>query len=207
MFKKNDLLEIIINTMYRSLKPISITLVATLSFIFIYGLVGINLLRGLYYSCQQATPYSTISVASVVDKFGCMNMGGNWVNFPRNFDNILVAMLTLFELLSAEDWLTVAYGGIDAVGIDMQPIPNHNQYMLLFFLPYMIVGHIFIWRMFGGVMIENFNRARDKFYDYALMTSEQRNWVEMQRALIEKRLKVRIDDHMWSIRQYSKIIV
>ena len=36
----------------------------------------------------------------------------------------------------------------------------------------MIVGHIFIWRIFGGVIIENFNRARDKFYDYALMTSE-----------------------------------
>jgi hypothetical protein len=44
--------------------------------------------------------------------------------------------------------------------------------MLLYFLPFMIVGHIFIWRIFGGVIIENFNRARDKFYDYALMTSE-----------------------------------
>ncbi len=43
----------------------------------------------------------------------------------------------------------------------------------------MIIGNIFIWRIFGGVIIENFNRARDKFYDYALMTSEQRNWVEM----------------------------
>ena len=51
-----------------------------------------------------------------------------------------------------------------------------------------------MWRIFGGVIIENFNRTRDKFYDYALMTSEQRNWVEMQRFLIEKRLKVKIDD-------------
>lgn len=68
----------------------------------------------------------------------------------------------------------------------------------------MIIGNFFIWRMYGGVMIENFNRARDKFYDYALMTSEQRNWVEMQRSLVEKRLKVRIDDHMWYVRRLAK---
>lgn len=53
-------------------------------------------------------------------------MGGSWINFARNFDNIFVAMLTLFEVMSSEDWLTVAYRGIDAVGIDMQPQRNHN---------------------------------------------------------------------------------
>ena len=65
----------------------------------------------------------------------------------------------------------------------------------------MIMGHIFIWRMYGGVMIENFNRARDKFYDYALMTSEQRNWVEMQRSLIEKRLKVKVNDYSTPVKE------
>lgn len=90
----------------------------------------------------------------------------------RNFNNIFTAMLTLFEMMSSEDWITPAYMGIDSVDIDYQPKENHNVTMLLYFLPFMIIGHIFIWRMFGGVMIENFNRARDKFYDYALMTSE-----------------------------------
>ena len=71
----------------------------------------------------------------------------------------------------------------------------------------MIIGHIFLWRIFGGVIIENFNRTRDKFYDYALMTSEQRNWVEMQRFLIEKRLKVKIDDQSSFISNISKNIV
>jgi hypothetical protein len=134
-------------------------------------------------------------------------MGSLWVRPPRNFDNIFAAMLTLFEMMSSDDWLTPAYMGIDARGIDLQPKENHNVLMLLFFLPFMIVGNIFIWRMFGGVMIENFNRARDKFYDYALMTSEQRNWVEMQRSLIEKRLRVRIDERSWSIREGAQKII
>jgi len=28
-------------------------------------------------------------------------------------------MLTIFEMMSSEDWLTPAYSGIDAVGVDM----------------------------------------------------------------------------------------
>jgi len=27
-------------------------------------------------------------------------------------------MLTIFEMMSSEDWLTPAYSGIDAVGVD-----------------------------------------------------------------------------------------
>ena len=45
-------------------------------------------------------------------------MGGLWVKPPRNFDNILSAMLTLFEMMSSEDWLTPALMGVDASGID-----------------------------------------------------------------------------------------
>ena len=110
-------------------------------------------------------------------------------------------------MMSGEDWLSTAYMGIDTVGIDMQPKQNNSQLLLLYFLPFMIIGHIFLWRIFGGVIIENFNRTRDKFYDYALMTSEQRNWVEMQRFLIEKRLKVKIDDQTSFIAIVSKNIV
>ena len=110
-------------------------------------------------------------------------------------------------MMSSEDWLTTAYRGIDVVDIDMQPQKNHSQNMLLYFLPFMIIGNIFIWKIFGGVVIENFNRARDKFYDYALMTSEQRNWVEMQRFLIDKRLKVKIDDQVSLLRILMKDIV
>ena len=75
-------------------------------------------------------------------------------------------------MMTSEDWLSTMYRGLDIAGIEIQPKENNSQIKLLYFIPFMIVGHIFIWRIFGGVIIENFNRARDKFYDYALMTSE-----------------------------------
>ena len=111
-------------------------------------------------------------MSQVFNLYDCNNLGGDWFSPTRNFDNIFSAMLTLFEMMSGEDWLTVFFMGVDANEIGDQPKENSNQAMIIYFIPFMIVGHIFIWHMFGGVVIENFNRARDKFYDYALMTSE-----------------------------------
>lgn len=61
-----------------------------------------------------------------ITKYDCNNWGGTWVNFERNFDNIFIAMLSLFEMMSSEDWLTTAYRGIDVVDIDMEPKKNHS---------------------------------------------------------------------------------
>lgn len=91
--------------MYRSVKPITITLVMTWSFIFICGLIGVTLLRGKYYHCDN---YDLTSLSSIKTKYDCLNAGGDWINPERNFDNILVAMLTLFEMMASEDWLTTA---------------------------------------------------------------------------------------------------
>jgi hypothetical protein len=44
-------------------------------------------------------------------------MGAEWSQFARNFDNIFNAMLTLFEMMSSEDWLSTMYRGIDIAGI------------------------------------------------------------------------------------------
>jgi len=172
LMKKNDLMEIIINTMFRSIKPIMVALTLTVSFIFVYGLVGVNIFRGKFFYCKQEWQDKRIDLSNVVTKFDCNNLGAEWTKYARNFDNIFNAMLTMFEMMSSEDWLSTMYKGLDITGIETQPKENHSQIMLLYFIPYMIVGHIFIWRIFGGVIIENFNRARDKFYDYALMTSE-----------------------------------
>ena len=111
--KKNDLIEIIINTMFRSIKPVMVALTLTLSFIFVYGLVGVNLFRGKFFYCRRDWDDKRIDFTPVVDKYDCNNLGGGWDKYPRNFDNIVNAMLTLFEMMSGEDWLNTMYRGLD----------------------------------------------------------------------------------------------
>jgi hypothetical protein len=49
----------------------------------------------------------------------CLGFGGYWVNARSNFDNVINAMLTLFEMMTTEGWLIVMYSGIDNSGIGL----------------------------------------------------------------------------------------
>lgn len=118
LMKKNDLIEIIINTMFRSIKPVIVALTLTLSFIFIYGLVGVNLFRGKFFYCRRDWEDKRIDFSPIENKFDCNNLGGWWDKYPRNFDNIMNAMLTLFEMMSGEDWLSTMYRGLDITEVE-----------------------------------------------------------------------------------------
>ena len=126
LMKKNDLMEIIINTMFRSIKPIMVALTLTLSFIFVYSLVGVNFFRGQFFYCKQEWEDKRISFHQIVNKFDCNNLGGEWSKHARNFDNIFNAMLSMFEMMSSEDWLSTMYRGLDTTGIETQPIINNR---------------------------------------------------------------------------------
>ena len=47
--------------------------------------------------------------------------------------------------------------GIDAVGIDQQPLRDHNPWYSLYFISFLIVGNMFLINLFVGVVIDNFN--------------------------------------------------
>lgn len=71
------------------------------------------------------------------------------------------------------------YNGIDARGIGLNPQLNYRPYIIFFFVSFIITGHIFIFNLFVGVVIENFSRMKDTLSGFFLMTKEQRNWIEM----------------------------
>ena len=56
---------------------------------------------------------------NILTKWDCINNGGVWSNYNSNFDNIGRAMLTLFELMMAENWMEIMYLGVDSKGIDL----------------------------------------------------------------------------------------
>ena len=50
-----------------------------------------------------------------------MDLGGAWVNKFDNFDNIMNAIRTLFEMSTTEGWTEVMWSGADARGINLEP--------------------------------------------------------------------------------------
>ena len=54
------------------------------------------------------------------------------------------------------------YNGIDAFGVDKQPVRNHNPWMLLYFISFLLIVAFFVLNMFVGVVVENFHRCRQE---------------------------------------------
>jgi hypothetical protein len=52
--------------------------------------------------------------------------------------------------------------GVDAAGINMQPIRDNSPGMVVFFVAFMVVGSFFVMQLFVGVVIDNFNKMKEE---------------------------------------------
>lgn len=106
------------------------------------------------------------------------------MNNPRNFDNFMNSIEVLFESITTEGWMDLMYQGVDSYKIGYQPVVNCNLMKSLYFISFIIVGNIFIMNIFVGVVIDKFNRLKDRMCGYALMTRDQKEWVEQEKQMI-----------------------
>ncbi|GLD62263.1 voltage-dependent R-type calcium channel subunit alpha-1E-like protein, partial [Lates japonicus] len=86
-------------------------------------------------------------------KYTCDNV---WIG-PNDgitqFDNILFAVLTVFQCITMEGWTTVLYNTDDALG------PSWNW---LYFIPLIIIGSFFVLNLVLGVLSGEFAKERER---------------------------------------------
>ncbi|XP_026090474.1 voltage-dependent N-type calcium channel subunit alpha-1B isoform X7 [Carassius auratus] len=81
---------------------------------------------------------------------------GHWTgpNFGiTNFDNILFAILTVFQCITMEGWTDVLYHANDASG---------NTWNWLYFIPLIIIGSFFMLNLVLGVLSGEFAKERER---------------------------------------------
>lgn len=70
------------------------------------------------------------------------------------------AIFTLLVLASKEGWIDIAYNGIDAVGIDKQPIQNYSETKVMYFVSFLLFVGFLLVNLFVGVVVESLHRLR-----------------------------------------------
>jgi voltage-dependent calcium channel T type alpha-1G len=90
------------------------------------------------------------------------NDKNQWLNPQYNFDDLGSAIMALFVLATKDGWVQIMYTGIDAVDVDKQPIENYNEWMLLYFISFLLLVGFFVLNMFVGVVVENFHKCREE---------------------------------------------
>ena len=159
-------MRLIVKALLASLPSMANVLLVYCLFLLIFASIAVNFFKGRFWHCEDKWDAKEKIDLNLVDtKADCLRLGGEWVNYDSNFDNVLSAMLTLFIMSSTEGWLDVMRLASDSRGIGLQPRRNENPDLIVtiaYFLIFMIVGSQFIINLFAGVVIDNFNKVKEK---------------------------------------------
>ncbi|GMT35617.1 hypothetical protein PFISCL1PPCAC_26914, partial [Pristionchus fissidentatus] len=166
--------KLVVMTLISSLKPIGNIVLICCTFFIIFGILGVQLFKGVMYHCVGP------DIVNVTSKWDCLEDTRNkWVNHRYNFDNLGQALMSLFVLSSKDGWVSIMYQGIDAVGIDIQPVENYNEWRMIYFISFLLLVGFFVLNMFVGVVVENFHKCKEALER------------EMREKAREKRIKVK----------------
>ncbi|XP_072568642.1 voltage-dependent T-type calcium channel subunit alpha-1H isoform X3 [Paramormyrops kingsleyae] len=147
-------LKLVVETLITSLRPIGNIVLICCAFFIVFGILGVQLFKGKFYHCEG------FDTRNITNKSDCLLANFRWIRRKYNFDNLGQALMSLFVLSSKDGWVNIMYDGLDAVGVDQQPVRNHNPWMLLYFISFLLIVSFFVLNMFVGVVVENFHKCR-----------------------------------------------
>lgn len=179
-------MKIVVSSLVKSLPSILNVLLVCSLFWVIFGILGVQFFGGKFSVC--------IGDETVLTRENCVGTFYNpdslqvesvrWEPVSRSFDNILHAILLLFELATLENWPDIMCLGVDAVSDTHVPVRDNNQWAALFFIGFIIVGAFFAVNLFVGVVIDHFSAMKDRHTGSALLTRAQRDWVDLQKMMV-----------------------
>eukprot|EP00657_Telonema_sp_P-1_P010085 TRINITY_DN4377_c0_g1_i1.p1 TRINITY_DN4377_c0_g1~~TRINITY_DN4377_c0_g1_i1.p1 ORF type:complete len:421 (+),score=130.40 TRINITY_DN4377_c0_g1_i1:2-1264(+) len=141
-----------VETIVRCLPPFfNIAIVSAVCYL-IFAIMGVQFWAGKFWKCTDET------VKNVTE---CIAAGGQWLNAPINFDNVLNGMLTLFEVASLELWLDVMYNSMDAPSnIGEQPVMNCQWWSSVYYVVFIIIGSFLVMNLFVGAVVDTFGKVK-----------------------------------------------
>jgi hypothetical protein len=160
VIKRFENLRLIVNALFATFGAMQNVLLVGTLLLLIFSIMGVSFFKGVFYSCKSLP--SDVSIKDIVTEADCAKKGGSWENSNMNFDNSIYAMNSLFLMMQGEGWTETMYRGMDSTAIGLQPRFENKPYFCAFFVAYMIVGSLFISNLFVGVVIDNFNKIKEK---------------------------------------------
>jgi len=117
MISKNPGLRIAVHSLINAIPDIGNVLVVSALFLLLFAILGTNLYKGTFYRCHtEMIPDHLIPL--IVDKFDCMDYGGDWLNEDQHFDDVPSSIVTLFNVMTTEGWIGVMWSAVDSAKIN-----------------------------------------------------------------------------------------
>nr|AVX46624.1 sodium channel voltage gated type IV alpha A [Apteronotus albifrons] len=185
-------MRVVVNALVGAIPSIMNVLLVCLIFWLIFSIMGVNLFAGKFYRCINTTTEELLPMEEVNNRSDCMALMHTnevrWVNVKVNYDNVALGYLSLLQVATFKGWMDIMYAAVDSREVEEQPSYEINLYMYLYFVIFIIFGSFFTLNLFIGVIIDNFNRQKQKFGGEDLfMTEEQKKYYNAMKKLGSKK--------------------
>ncbi len=170
MISRNEGLKIAVISLINAIPQIINALVIALLFYVLFAIFGTTYFKGRFFTCLTENVENIADKTLIVDKWDCLNTGGDWINSIMNFDNVLQSLASLFVLSSTEGWGDIMFQGVDATGIDQNPIEDNNIAWAFFFMSFMIIGSLFMLNLFVSIVVNTYYGEKEKLFKNEQLT-------------------------------------
>ncbi|XP_043095535.1 calcium channel, voltage-dependent, N type, alpha 1B subunit, a isoform X6 [Puntigrus tetrazona] len=156
-------LQVVLKSIMKAMVPLLQIGLLLFFAILMFAIIGLDFYMGKFHmTCfrndtdEQVADFPCGSESPARLCEGDTECRGYWTgpNFGiTNFDNILFAVLTVFQCITMEGWVDILYNANDASG---------NTWNWLYFIPLIIIGSFFMLNLVLGVLSGEFAKERER---------------------------------------------
>uniref|UniRef100_A0AAZ3QT88 Voltage-dependent N-type calcium channel subunit alpha n=1 Tax=Oncorhynchus tshawytscha TaxID=74940 RepID=A0AAZ3QT88_ONCTS len=153
-------LQVVLKSIMKAMVPLLQIGMLLFFAILMFAIIGVEFYMGKFHStCFTKTVPVSFPCGTEAPARMCPNgteCTEYWIgpNYGiTNFDNILFAVLTVFQCITMEGWVDILYNANDASG---------NTWNWLYFIPLIIIGSFFMLNLVLGVLSGEFAKERER---------------------------------------------
>ncbi|GLV41113.1 cacophony [Carabus blaptoides fortunei] len=181
--KRVPKLKAVFDCVVNSLKNVINILIVYILFQFIFAVIAVQLFNGKFFFCTDESKFTKADCQGHYFKFDGDSELPNvakrvWDSQQFHYDNVMMAMLTLFAVQTGEGWPQVLQNSMSATYEDQGPIQNFRIEMSIFYIVYFVVFPFFFVNIFVALII---------------ITFQEQGEAELQDGEIDKNQKSCID--------------
>ena len=180
VLKRNQGMQIQVVSLINASSDYGNLMLITFLVLILFGIQGITFFKGKFFVCDSENVPEDIH-ASIKTMWDCYDVGGEWVSYNQNFDNIHTAVITMFNLMTTEGWMDVLWHAVDSTDIHQMPVRNANPYNVIFFMAFLIVGAMILLNAFGGVVVMSFTKEKISLTQEDKITTMERDYCDVMR--------------------------
>ncbi|XP_050304148.1 voltage-dependent calcium channel type A subunit alpha-1 isoform X3 [Anthonomus grandis grandis] len=181
--KRVPKLKAVFDCLVNSLKNVINILIVYILFQFIFAVIAVQLFNGKFFHCTDS---SKITRSTCQGQFFVYEDDSDvprveervWLKQKFHYDDVGMAMLTLFAVQTGEGWPQVLQNSMAATYSDQGPIQNFRIEMSIFYIVYFVVFPFFFVNIFVALII---------------ITFQEQGEAELQSGEIDKNQKSCID--------------